>query len=68
MVEGVYRCNACQKTLMDTTNTIFYRTRKSNEWIIFLSTKHTVKEFLVTSFIYEMTETYQSIRLSTINV
>lgn len=31
-----YRCKACQKTFMDTTNTILYRTRKSNEWIIFV--------------------------------
>ena len=31
-----YRCKACRKTFMDTTNTILYRTRKSNEWITFV--------------------------------
>ena len=31
-----YRCKACRKTFMDTTNTILYRTRKGNEWIIFV--------------------------------
>lgn len=31
-----YRCKACRKTFMDTTNTILYRTRKGNEWITFV--------------------------------
>lgn len=32
------------------------------------STKHNIKEFLLTSFIFEMTETYQSLRLSKFNL
>mgnify|MGYP003461922340 FL=1 len=31
-----YRCKACRKTFTDTTNTILFRTRKGNEWIIFV--------------------------------
>lgn len=43
-------------------------------WFLFVDshsnerTKHTIKEFLLTAFIYEMTETYRSIRLSKFNV
>ena len=39
-------------------------------WFLFVdshsneSTKHNIKEFLLTSFIFEMTETYKSLRLS----
>ena len=39
-------------------------------WFLFVdshsneSTKHNIKEFLLTSFIFEMTETYRSLRIS----
>lgn len=39
-------------------------------WFLFVdghsneSTKHNIKEFLLTSFTFEMTETYRSLRLS----
>lgn len=31
-----YRCKCCSKTFTDTTNTVLYRTRKGDEWIIFV--------------------------------
>ena len=31
-----YRCKCCDKTFTDTTNTVLYRSRKGNEWIIFV--------------------------------
>jgi hypothetical protein len=43
-------------------------------WFLFVdsrsnaSTKHHIKEFLLTSFVYEMTDTYESFRLSKPNV
>lgn len=43
-------------------------------WFLFVdshsneSTKHNIKEFLLTSFVFEMTETYQSLRLSKFNM
>jgi hypothetical protein len=39
-------------------------------WFLFVdsrsneSTKHNIKEFLLTSFVFEMTDTYDSLRLS----
>ena len=43
-------------------------------WFLFVdshsneSTKHNIKKFLLTSFVFEMTETYRSLRLSKLNV
>lgn len=31
-----YRCNCCNKTFTDTTNTVLYRSRNGNEWITFV--------------------------------
>jgi transposase-like protein len=31
-----YRCKSCNKTFTYTTNTFLYRTRKSDEWIVFI--------------------------------
>jgi hypothetical protein len=36
---------------------------RSNE-----STKHNIKEFLLSSFVFEMTDTYDSLRLSKFSV
>jgi hypothetical protein len=43
-------------------------------WFLFLdshsneTTKHNIKEFLLTSFVFEMSETYVNLRLSKFNV
>jgi hypothetical protein len=43
-------------------------------WFLFVdsrsneSTKQDIKEFLLTSFVFEMTETYESLRLSKFNI
>jgi transposase-like protein/IS1 family transposase len=43
-------------------------------WFLFVdsrsneSTKHNIKEFLLTSFVFEMTDTYESLRLAKFNV
>lgn len=44
------------------------------QWVLFVdsrsneSTKHNIKEFLISSFICEMTDTYDSLRLSKFSV
>lgn len=43
-------------------------------WFLFIDsksnerTKHNIKEFLLTSFVFEMTDTYDSLRLSKFSV
>ncbi|SET89993.1 Transposase zinc-ribbon domain-containing protein [Salinibacillus kushneri] len=48
-----YRCKACSKIFTDTTNE---------------GTKHNIKEFLLSSFVFEITDTYDSLRLSKLNL
>lgn len=71
-----YRCKSCNKTFTDTKSNDGKHVKYLDNylaWFIFVdsrsneSTRHNIKEFLLTSFVFEMTETYVSLRKSKFN-